>query len=72
MSEIEQLCQNVLIMKKGKIVAQGPPNTLVADFQRQNLEQVFLDIARYNEPTRQTKEDAEWALYRTLLFAFGD
>ena len=59
MSEIEQLCQNVLIMKKGKIVAQGPPNTLVADFQRQNLEQVFLDIARYNEPTRQTKEDAE-------------
>ena len=59
MSEIEQLWQKGLIMKKGKIGAQGPPNTLVADFQRQNLEQVFLDIARYNEPTRQTKEDAE-------------
>ena len=59
MLEIEQLCQNVLIMKKGEIVAQGPPHTLVANFQRQNLEQVFLDIARYSEPTRQTKEDAE-------------
>ena len=46
MSEIEQLCQNVLIMKKGEIVAQGPPANLVTDFQRQNLEQVFLDIAR--------------------------
>tara|TARA_Y100000588_G_scaffold179807_1_gene193633 strand:+ start:704 stop:1465 length:762 start_codon:yes stop_codon:yes gene_type:complete len=58
MSEIEQLCQNVLIMKNGEIVAQGAPTTLVANFQRQNLEQVFLDIARYNEPMRQTKKDA--------------
>ena len=58
MSEIEQLCQNVLIMKNGEIVAQGAPSTLVANFQRQNLEQVFLDIARYNEPMRQTKKDA--------------
>jgi len=52
MSEIEQLCQKVLIMKKGEVVAQGPPAKLVADFQRQNLEQVFLDIARYNGLTR--------------------
>ena len=58
MSEIEQLCQNVLIMKKGEIVAQGPPANLVADFQRQNLEQVFLDIVRHNEPAGQTEESA--------------
>jgi len=45
-------------MKKGEIVAQGPPANLVADFQRQNLEQVFLDIVRHNEPAGQTEESA--------------
>ncbi|MBT06197.1 MAG: ABC transporter [Rhodospirillaceae bacterium] len=58
MTEIEELCQNVLIMKKGEIVAQGSPANLVAKFRRKNLEQVFIDIARHHEPMRQKNEDA--------------
>lgn len=46
MAEVERLCQSVFMMKSGKIVDQGTPKDLVARYGRQNLEQVFLDIAR--------------------------
>jgi ABC-2 type transport system ATP-binding protein len=53
MSEIERLCQHVLIMKKGDIVVQGTPRNLIKNFGRQNLEQVFLDIARRDDSIGQ-------------------
>jgi len=46
MTEVERLCDEVLIMKGGRIHDQGPPGTLVARYGRQTLEQVFLDIVR--------------------------
>ena len=55
MSEIESLCQHVLIMKKGTIVAQGAPKNLIEDFGRQDLEQVFIDIARRDDTTDQVE-----------------
>ena len=55
MSEIESLCQHVLIMKKGTIVAQGAPKKLIEDFGRQDLEQVFIDIARRDDTTDQVE-----------------
>jgi ABC-2 type transport system ATP-binding protein len=46
MSEVERLCDNVLMMKTGRIVDRGPPDDLIARYGRDNMEQVFLDIAR--------------------------
>jgi len=46
MKEVERLCDNVLMMKKGKIVDEGTPQQLIKQYGRKDLEEVFLDIAR--------------------------
>jgi ABC-2 type transport system ATP-binding protein len=46
MGEVERLCDRVLMMKRGKVVDDDAPAKLVARYGRQNLEEVFLDIAR--------------------------
>jgi ABC-2 type transport system ATP-binding protein len=46
MAEVERLCGHVLMLKKGRVVDQGAPAELVSRFGRDDLEQVFLDIAR--------------------------
>ena len=46
MPEVERLCDQVLVMQRGRIVDRGPPEELVAKYGRDSLEQVFLDIAR--------------------------
>ena len=46
MSEVERLCTDVLVLKAGRLVDRGSPANLLARFERQTLEQVFLDIAR--------------------------
>ncbi len=46
MSEVERLCSDVMMMKKGRIVDRGSPQELIARYGRVTLEQVFLDIAR--------------------------
>ncbi len=46
MAEVERLCSHVLMMKTGRIVDQGSPADLLTRYGRDDLEQVFLDIAR--------------------------
>jgi len=46
MAEVERLCDQVLMMKRGRIVDRGSPAALLARYGRDDLEQVFLDIAR--------------------------
>ncbi len=46
MGEVERLCDEVLMMKQGRIVDRGSPRDLVARYGRRNMEEVFLDIAR--------------------------
>jgi ABC-2 type transport system ATP-binding protein len=46
MAEIERLCDRVSIVHGGKSLAEGAPAEVVRTFGRENLEQVFLDIAR--------------------------
>lgn len=50
MVEVERLCDDLLIMRRGKIVDHGAPKALIDRYGRQTLEEVFLDIARA-EPT---------------------
>ncbi|MBF0325093.1 ABC transporter ATP-binding protein [Magnetospirillum moscoviense] len=46
MTEVERMCDAVLMMKQGRIVDQGSPAALIERFGRSTLEEVFLDIAR--------------------------
>ena len=46
MAEVERLCDDVLMLKQGRIVDQGSPAALLARYGREDLEDVFLDIAR--------------------------
>jgi ABC-2 type transport system ATP-binding protein len=46
MAEVERLCGEVLMLKRGRVVDRGAPAELIARYGRDDLEQVFLDIAR--------------------------
>ena len=46
MSEVERLCDRVIIMKRGRIEDDAPPAVLLARYSRRTLEEVFLDVAR--------------------------
>ncbi len=46
MAEVERLCSQVLMLKAGRIVDRGSPDDLLTRYRREDLEEVFLDIAR--------------------------
>ena len=46
MAEVERMCSHVVMLKQGRIVDQGSPDDLLARYGRDDLEEVFLDIAR--------------------------
>ncbi|MEX2643222.1 MAG: ABC transporter ATP-binding protein [Acetobacterales bacterium] len=46
MSEVERLCDQVMMMRAGRVVDTGAPGELLARYGRRTLEEVFLDIAR--------------------------
>ena len=46
MAEVERLCSHVVMLKQGRVVDRGSPGELLARYGRQDMEDVFLDIAR--------------------------
>jgi len=46
MSEVERLAGRVIMLEKGRIIADETPQELIERFGRTNLEEVFLAIAR--------------------------
>jgi tungstate transport system ATP-binding protein len=46
MAEVERLCSVVLMLKQGRIVDRGSPRELLDRYGREDMEEVFLDIAR--------------------------
>jgi len=46
MKEVERLCDNIVMMKHGRIVDQGTCDDLIKKHGRENLEDTFLKIAR--------------------------
>jgi ABC-2 type transport system ATP-binding protein len=57
MVEVERLCHDLLIMRRGKIVDRGTPKGLIDRYGRQTMEEVFVDIARA-EPTTPAEMEA--------------
>jgi ABC-2 type transport system ATP-binding protein len=49
MAEVERLADRVIMLEKGRIVADGTPQELIDAFGRSNLEETFLAIARRGE-----------------------
>jgi len=47
MYEVERMCEDVIVMQGGQIVDRGSPQNLLKSYSRENLEEVFLDIARH-------------------------
>lgn len=45
MLEIERLCERVIFLSAGKIIADDTPSAVASQFGRGNLEDVFLDVA---------------------------
>ena len=46
MSEVERLCDSVIMMRKGKIIDKGTCEELIKKHGRDNLEETFLKLAR--------------------------
>lgn len=46
MAEVERLADRVIMLEKGRVIADETPPKLIARFGRSTLEEVFLDIAR--------------------------
>ena len=57
MSEVERMCDDVIMLRAGLVVDQGAPDELVARYGRDSMEEVFLDIAR----GRVTHDEADAA-----------
>jgi len=58
MRDIEEVCDRVIFLHKGKIVCEGTPTDIVAQSSSTNLEDVFIKIARdgeiIDEPAKQS------------------
>tara|TARA_B100001121_G_scaffold306955_1_gene327473 strand:+ start:1649 stop:2380 length:732 start_codon:yes stop_codon:yes gene_type:complete len=46
MSEVERLCDSIIMMKKGKIIDKGTCEKLIKKHGRDNLEETFLKLVR--------------------------
>jgi ABC-2 type transport system ATP-binding protein len=56
MSEVERLCDRVIMLKAGRIVDDDTPARLIERYGRRNLEEVFLDIARGRGEAREVAQ----------------
>ena len=54
MAEVERLCDRVVMLKRGKLVADGSPQSLLARYERNSLEDVFLDVVRDRDGPART------------------
>jgi ABC-2 type transport system ATP-binding protein len=46
MTEVERLCDDVIMMQQGRVFERGAPQALIERFGRKDMEEVFLDMAR--------------------------
>ena len=59
MLEVERMCERVIMMKKGVIVDDDTPERLLSRYGRDNLEEVFLDVARGTGIAERAREAAQ-------------
>ena len=57
MKDIEEVCDRVIFLHKGKIVCEGTPTDIVARSSSATLEDIFIKIARDGEIIDETAKD---------------
>ncbi len=46
MREVEEVCDRVMFLSKGKIILEGNPKTLAKEYGKKDLEELFITVAR--------------------------
>jgi ABC-2 type transport system ATP-binding protein len=49
MRDIEEICDRILFLHNGRLLAEGTPQQVIEQFRTRNLEEVFIRIARSGE-----------------------
>jgi ABC-2 type transport system ATP-binding protein len=57
MTDVEHVCERVLFLSNGRIVADGPPEAIAAQYGRGNLEGVFIQLAGDHESAAAQQTD---------------
>ncbi len=55
MAEVERMAKQVIMMRKGEIVVSGTPEALLTKYDKNSMEEVFIDIARNGEMSDRGK-----------------
>jgi ABC-2 type transport system ATP-binding protein len=53
MGEVSRLCERVVFLSQGRVVADGTPDEVIARFGRSDLEGVFLHLAEERLPEQE-------------------
>jgi ABC-2 type transport system ATP-binding protein len=59
MRDVEEVCDRVLFMHKGRIIAEGTPQAVKDQFNQTSLEDVFISVARGGDVMAKDKKEAE-------------
>lgn len=57
MRDVEEVCDRVLFLHKGRIIAKGTPQQLVERFNQKSLEEVFIRVARSGDVLEEEREE---------------
>ena len=57
MRDVEEVCDRVLFMNKGRIIAEGTPQQVTEKFQQKSLEDVFIRVARSGDVVTKAGEE---------------
>ena len=49
MIDVERVCQRVVFLAAGRVIADGPTADILSSFGHDNLEDMFLHVARSQE-----------------------
>jgi ABC-2 type transport system ATP-binding protein len=56
MPEVERMCDDVVILRRGVVVDRGTPGMLLQRYGRDTLEEVFIDVARDGDQSGPWRE----------------
>jgi ABC-2 type transport system ATP-binding protein len=59
MRDVEEVCDRVLFMHKGRIIAEGTPQQVKDKFKQTSLEDVFISVARGGDVMAGGGEEAQ-------------
>lgn len=57
MRDVEEVCDRIIFVNKGRIIASGSPSEILQKFDQENLEQVFIHISRSGDLIAEGEEE---------------